>query len=325
MLSDEIKMPWQTNGRRWHTEQRTSRDGKAIEWEGAALAFIAGEIERLGKSDLQPTNWSDRSRVEIIAKAPDGLAQSAVPWLCHFLTGGRWLLDMNLRVPTGSFKERDLAAKLALKTLDDRDDIQAYGKTPRVVIRAVPNGLDDIRILVHDKKEIATPAFKSFLAAAVKKHLDHVRGLAVTKDKGAPWKKDGKAWHLSQDSVRRSETRQWKSVDLVSFIGRVSKSLPGAKVDWSGKVLVDIRSSGGGRVARVITNLPDALRVDVWTPPGHFTPTQIERLGTRQELNRTGSSGAGLSFWFQRMEQIETDLLTTVLRACSNESRPPER
>ena len=314
----ETKMPWQSNGRRWHTEQRVSREGKPIEWEGGALAFIVSEIERLGKKGLQPTNWSDRSRVEIVANAPKGLAQSSVPWFCHFLTGGRWLLDMNVRVPAGSFVERSLANQLALKTLDDRDDIQAYGRTSRVQIRGVPNNLDDIRILVHDKKEISTSGFKSFLAAAVKKYLDHVRGLSVTTDKGTPWKRDGKTWHLSQQSIKRVRAIEWKSVDLVAFIGRVSKLMPAARVDWSGKVVVDIRSSEGGRIARVITNHADSLRVDVWTAPGEFTPTQIERLGIRQEIHRAGSSGAGISFWFQRMDHVDTTLLSKVLHSAAS-------
>lgn len=318
----EAKMPWQTNGRRWHTEQRVSRDGKPIEWEGAALAHIVSEIERHGKAELLETNWSDRSRVEVIARAPEGLAQSSVPWFCHFLTGGRWLLDMNVRVPAGSFAQRGLSAQLALKTLDERDDIQAYGRTPRVQIRGVPNNLDDIRILIHDRKEISTPGFKSFLSAAVKKYLDHVRGLAGTRDKGAPWKRDGKTWHLSQQSIKKVRAVEWKSVDLVAFIGRVNKLMPAARVDWSGKVVVDIRGSEGGRIARVITNHADALRVDVWTPPGQFTPTQIERLGIRQELHRAGSSGAGISFWFQRMDHVDAALLASVLRSAASNRTP---
>jgi len=106
----------------------------------------------------------------------------------------------------------------------------------------------------------------------------------------------------------------------LSFIGRVSKIVPGVRVDWSGKVVVDIRGEGNRRVARVITNDADALRVDIWTPPGCFTPTQIERLGLRQELSRSGSSGAGLTFWFTGMDQLDSTLLTRVLDVAASAS-----
>jgi excinuclease ABC subunit A len=322
-VENDIKMPWQKSGRRWHTRQRLSRDGKPVEWEGVALEFIIDEIERRGKGALLPTDWNDRGRVEVSAKAPEGLSQSATPWFCHCLTGGRWLLDVNLRVPPSTFAQQQLEGRLALKTLNDRDDIHAYGVASRVQMRGAPDGMDHIRILVHDKKEIATPAFKAFIAQAVKKYLDHVRSLARPESKAMPWKADPRAWHLSQKSMAlagkktASAAIQWKPMELLSFIGRVSKIVPGVQVDWSGKVVVDIRGENRRRIARIITNRADALRVDVWTPPGRFTPTQVEGLGLRQEIARRGSSGADLTFWFRSIDQVDTAVLSDALHAAA--------
>src|SRR5262249_39634063 len=114
---------------------------------------------------------------------------------------------------------------------------------------------------------------------------------------------------------------QWKPMELVSFIGRISKLVPGAVVDWSGKVVVDIRAEANRRVARVVTNRADALRVDIWAPQGRFTPTQGERLGVRQEIRHPGSSGAEVTFWFRSMDQIDLTLLSEVLQASTHTSR----
>ena len=217
-------------------------------------------------------------------------------------------------MPTGSFKERALSAALKLKTLDDREDIHAYGQTSRVQVRGARQGLDLIRVLVHDKKEIATPAFRTFVGKAVKQYLDHVRGLATDESGAQPWKTDGRTWHLSQAQIPLTQPKRWRPVDLLAFVGAVKKVLPMAVLDWSGQVFVKVEREDGRRIAKIITHQGEALRVDVTVAPGMFTPTQVEGLGTRQELSRKASSDSGLSFWFNKMSEVDSSLLRTVFQ-----------
>ncbi|MBX3395710.1 MAG: excinuclease ABC subunit UvrA [Phycisphaerae bacterium] len=311
----EVRMPWQRDGRKWHTQDRLSRDAKPVEWEGSALVYVVDSIEKLGKRQLRPTDWNDRARVEIAAQAPDGVAQSAVPWFLHALTAGRWLLDLLFRVPSGTFKGAPLAASLALKPLDERDDIQAYGQTARVQIRPANNEFEQVRVMVHDRKEINTPAFREFLSKAFTSYMKHVNSLGSSKSGAEPWKKDGKTWHLSQTQIPKSQQREWKPLSLTLFIGQVSKVLPGVVVDWSGKVFVELATPDGRRVAKIITNKGDAIRIDVYLPPGRFTPTQVEHLGFKQEFSRPGTSGATMSFWFRSIDEVDAGELKAVMRA----------
>ena len=110
---------------------------------------------------------------------------------------------------------------------------------------------------------------------------------------------------------------EWKPMELVSLIGRMSKAVSGIRVDWSGKVVVDLRGEANRRIARIVTNRPDGLRVDVWAPRGAFTPTQVEGLGIRQALSHEGSSGAGVTFWLTRADQVDSAILLRVLRAAA--------
>lgn len=316
------KMPWQRDGEKWHTQERLSRDGKPVEWEGRALSYVIQQIEKLGKGKLQPTNWNDRARVEVTADAPDGLAQSSVPWFLHALTGGRWLLDLLFRVPDGTFGARTLNAKLALKTLDDREDIKAYGSTARVQIRPAGAGMDQVRVLVHDRREIDTPAFREFLKGALAAYLKHVASMAKDESKAAPWKVDGKVWHLSQKSIPLSQDKKWKPMELLAFIGRASKAVPQLKVDWSGKVFVELQTTGGRRIGKIVTHQGGAIRVDVSVPRGRFTPTQVEHLGIQQQFARPGSSGTELSFWFQSNDQVHGEQLAAVLKAAADSTSP---
>jgi excinuclease ABC subunit A len=109
----DAAMPWQRDGRAWHTRERRDRRGQPIQWESAALEFVVDRIAELGGGRFTEPDWNDQARVEI--KAPG----SKTPWFLHALTGGQWLLDLNFRVPARRFKRDELSARLGLKTLDE--------------------------------------------------------------------------------------------------------------------------------------------------------------------------------------------------------------
>ena len=73
------KMPWEADGRRWHTRDRVARDGSDDQWDGRIVDQVERRIQELG--DFAPTNWNNRSVVEITGhKKSDG-------WFFHALTG----------------------------------------------------------------------------------------------------------------------------------------------------------------------------------------------------------------------------------------------
>jgi len=311
-----VKMPWERDGKRWHTTDRVSREGHKIEWEGRALSFIVETIEKLGGDALLATDWNDRSRVEIKAKAPEGVAQGDVTWFCHILTGAQWLLDVSLRAPRGSFSESALQKKLGLKPLDKRDDIHAYGSFERVRIRRANADYDQIRIQIHDFAEINTAAFKAFLASAVSVFVKHMAKLGGGTGKAAPWKSDGKAWHLSQKGIHHDHVRQWKPTTLLELLGRMSKCLPGLKMDWSKKVTIGLSDFRGRRIGTIVTNHGDSLLVQFYVAPGRFTPTQIEGLGIRQDLH-SDERVSTVEFTLRNLSEVDTTTLATVLKAAS--------
>jgi excinuclease ABC subunit A len=170
----EVRMPWQVDGRRWHLEQRTSREGQPRRWEAAALEYVIDLVQRAGQASrppqagpFAPTNWNERASVEITA--PD-----APTWFLHALTGGEWLLELYFLVPPGVFKWRELDAALGLQTLDEREDLQTYGDWARVDVRPRQIGMDAVVIYVHDKQEIDTSAFRKFVRQAARAYLDWV-------------------------------------------------------------------------------------------------------------------------------------------------------
>jgi len=175
-VGKEVRMPWQVDGRRWHLEQRNSRNERPRRWDPAALEFVVELVEAAGRevrppgspSAFAPTDWSNRASVEITAP-------NARYWFLHALTGGEWLLELYFRTPPGVFAWRTLDEALGLKTLDERDDLEVYGDWARVDVRRRSDGWDAVVLYVHDREEIDTAAFRQFIRRAVRAYLDGLR------------------------------------------------------------------------------------------------------------------------------------------------------
>ena len=99
----DARMPWEADGRRWHTVARVGRTGNPCRWDGRILADVVDRIEQ--HSDLfSPTDWNSRSVVEIrAAKKSDG-------WFFHAITGEEWLLKMKFRTARNTFQRDELVA-----------------------------------------------------------------------------------------------------------------------------------------------------------------------------------------------------------------------
>ena len=112
-------MPWEVDGRRWHTQDRVGRGGEPCRWDGRILAEVIDKIHELG--EFSPTNWNSRTVVEICApRKSDG-------WFFHAITGEQWLLKLKFRVAKRTFQREDLLGQLDLKPLNELPDLPVYG------------------------------------------------------------------------------------------------------------------------------------------------------------------------------------------------------
>lgn len=174
-VGKDVRMPWQIDGRKWHLEQRRSREDVPRRWEPAALEYVLELVQKAGEAlrprgaagAFAPTNWNSRASVEITAPGAD-------TWFLHALTGGEWLLELYFQVPRDTFKWHELDAQLGLKTLDERDDLETYGDWARVDVRPRRGGLDAVVVYVHDRQEIDTPGFRRFIKDAAKAYLERL-------------------------------------------------------------------------------------------------------------------------------------------------------
>ncbi|MCH7527627.1 MAG: excinuclease ABC subunit UvrA, partial [Planctomycetes bacterium] len=162
----QTKMPWQIDGRKWHTVHHLDRRGRPVQWDPKVLEWLVEAVEQI--SGFAPADWNDRTRVEIKAPSPCNV------WFVHFLTGGRDVLEITIRVPARHFDNKTVVRALNIKTLDEREDLPIYGQWPRVRLRAGGREYDYIRIYPRDFKDIHRTAFKSFLKKAAQAYFDNV-------------------------------------------------------------------------------------------------------------------------------------------------------
>ncbi|WP_165243495.1 excinuclease ABC subunit UvrA [Paludisphaera soli] len=153
--------PWERDGRKWHLEDRTSRNGRPVRWDGRILGHVVDRLEALGGESLGPTDWNQRGAVRIGVVGPDGESEVA---FFQATTGSEWVVTLRFRVPRNTFQEKSLAARLGLIPFHD-GPTPVLSDAPRLKVSGA-SGLQEVTITGHSLADFQTPAFEEFLAQA---------------------------------------------------------------------------------------------------------------------------------------------------------------
>jgi excinuclease ABC subunit A len=303
-VGQSAKMPWETDGRQWHLEQRIGHNGKPGRWETQSLVDVIDALDQSGS--FAPTNWNSRSIVEVAAKkAADG-------WFLHALTGDEWLLKLNFHVPRNTFQQQALTDQLNLTPLDDLDEIQVYGRGPRVQVVNRSGPWQEVSITLHWHKEMNTPGFKKFLKdaqAAFLKTTSEAEGSSI-EDK-MPWKVLGKKWHLSRKGFPTTQRVAWEPAVLERLVEMLEQVSPGGTVDWTGKQTVTITSANSEAAwATITTKRRAGLDLVLATSPGRFALGRIAAFGAEREIvsskNKKGTES--IQIRFDNLNHLTPDL-----------------
>jgi excinuclease ABC subunit A len=299
----DARMPWQTDGRKWHLETHLDHQGRRATWDPRVLAWVIDAVEKI--DGFEPANWNSPSTVEV--KAPG----AGTPWFLHARTRGSTQLDLSIRVSGSAFTAGELVRKLGIQPLDRREDLPIYGGSERVHVRSVGNGWSDIRIQLHDEKDVRTAAFLAFVKMAASAYFQAIVTAQADPAASEPWKINPQQWHLSQRGIHHRHTNvRWKPPLLLGIVGTFSKLLPGLTVDWSRKVLVAFVLNGE-IVATVVTNQPQGLRLHLRVPRNSITPAQTDRLGVEPNLRAQGEYDE-VFFWARALDNLDKTQLQTV-------------
>jgi excinuclease ABC subunit A len=311
-IGRDTHMPWQVDGRRWHTSDRVSHNGQPCRWEGDALALVIERIE--SEQAFAPINWNDRSVVEATS------AGAAESWFLHALTGDEWLLTLRFRVARNAFREESLQASLGLKDLDDLDELPVYGRASRVRVKNLKGPWQEVTVTVHWLREIDTPAFRKFLDQAVRSYVDRTHCKKLDLADLTPWKVLGRKWHLSRKGFPSGKRVAWDAALLEHLFELLPRAVPGGRFDWSNKQVVYFDVGDGAKFrAAVHTKRRGGVDLALSCPSGRFALGRIADLGAERELTSAGNGREQIKIRFDAPEQVRVPELRDLLRDAARE------
>ena len=314
-LGKDVKMPWERNGKAWHTVDHVDHQGVPVEWDPRLPVWLVNTVESLGS--FAPTDWKHRSRIEV--KAPGDQ-----PWFCHLLTGGKDLLEVAIRTQQGTFHPRALRSRLRLKTLDERPDLPIYGQWNRIRLRTSHLGWQDVRLFVRDFHDVNRTAYRSFLKEAANAYFAQLEKVRAEPGRARPWEAGGKQWHLSQESIRRRHLALWKPPLLLAIVGRLKSMEPSLNFNWNSKTAVQFTMPDHTRpTGKIVTNLGRGLRVELHAPRNALTFVQVDRLGEDVQIKPQRNYDR-IVFWIRSLAQNDARQLRSAWKRCRSEREREE-
>ncbi len=277
-VGEGVAMPWESDGRRWHTKDRVGRDGSPCQWEGKIVDEVERRIQDLG--DFAPTNWNNRSVVEITGeKKSDG-------WFFHALTGERWLVKLKFRTNKRTFNRDTLSAELDLPPLNDLDEVEAYGSGPRVKCKNLRGPWQEVQVAAHSFKEIDKPEFWDMVEKAVAGFQKFVNREEKKPEDHMPWKVLGQKWHLARKGFSPGKKVKWQPELLEDLLEMIAEASDGGEYLWNNKVLVHRMIPGQTDPwATIVTKRAENVELALNGPKGAVQLGQFADLAEEVELD----------------------------------------
>ena len=304
-VGKDAAMPWETDGKRWHTTDRLTSKGKPCRWEGNILTWVEAQINKRGK--FGETNWKQPTVVEIPGQ------QKSQGWFFHAHTSMEWLVRLVFRVKRNTFKNADLIRKLAIPPLNDTPGVEAYSNSERVHVANRKGPWQEVAILAHRLNEVDTRAFHRFLDEAVQSFSDNLQKMRLKPEDVMPWKVNGERWHLSDKGFPIGKKLRWDRGLLPRLLEIVRSLEPGLEITWDSRAAITLRVPGIHRGwSQWRTKDAHGLDCRFLGKKGQFNLAQIEDFGLHPEIISNEGRDI-LHLVFQQAEHMPAARLKEVL------------
>ena len=260
--------------------------------------------------DFAETNWNNRTIVEITAaKKSDG-------WFFHAITGERWLVKLKFRTAKKTFERDKLVADLDLKPLNDLDEIEAYGRGPRVKCKNLRGPWQEVQIDAHSWEEIDTPAFWSFVERAVAGFQKFTERIATKPEDVMPWKVLGQKWHLSKKGFPPGKKTAWKPEVLEELLEMLADAVPGGQFLWNNQNVVYLMVPGVRKPwATVYTKRLAGIDLVLNGPKGAFQLGGVAELGADRSLATDADDHDQVKLRFVTSDELHSENVAAFFQA----------
>jgi excinuclease ABC subunit A len=305
-VGKDAKMPWESDGKRWHTVERVSHKGTPCRWEGTILEWLDERVHEGG--DFSDTSWDERTSVEIAAPT------RSHGWFFHAHTGLERYVRLVFHVGKNTFKEADLRERLGIRRLNEIDGLDVYGDEQRVQVANRKGPWQEVAVLAHRLSEIDTPAFRRFLSEAIISFHANLKRLRTKPEDVMPWKVNGERWHLGDKGFPPGRKIDWDRGLLTRLLALMREIEPKLEVRWDARDAITLRVPGAGKSwARWRTKEAEGLDCRFLGKHGQLNLDRIERFGVHPTLNNGRADGDVLQFVFKHNEHVHATELKELL------------
>ncbi|MEZ6138339.1 MAG: excinuclease ABC subunit UvrA [Pirellulaceae bacterium] len=298
-IGRDTLLPWQADGKRWHTADSVDRAGQPIRWDREILKKVIERIEAV--EGFAPTNWENRSIVEV-----SGPVKSR-GWFLHAITAETWLLKLKFRVPRRSFTKTQLESIVELKTLNQLEDVEQYGNEPRVRAKAAGSWME-LEIRPHSLDEIDHAKFWKWIADA--SHIFLGKTIAVAESESVdpkaqkPWKILKQRWHSLRKGFPPGRTVVWPAETLSVFIQSVHHAAGGGRWRWDEQSCARYILPGQTEPWIVLhTKRPEGLIAVLTGPKGFDAGDLVDSAPVAVQITSRGSDEEQLQLAFTELQQ----------------------
>jgi excinuclease ABC subunit A len=296
-VGKDARMPWEVNGRQWHTQDRVGRAGAPCRWDGRILEQVVDRIQESGK--FGDTNWNARTIVEIASPT------RSEGWFMHAITGEEWLLKLKFRVAKNTFNREQLVTQLKLKPLNDLADLPVYGHEPRVKCKNLRGPFQEVQLQVHALDEIDKPAFWKFLQTAIEGFNKFAERVRQNPEDIMPWKVLGQKWHFARKGFPPGKPPRWDVELLEELCERLVEAAPRGQFLWNNQQVVHIFVPEQREPwASIFTKRPSAIDLVLTGPKGRFALGRVTELGREPEF-QAGADRDALRLKFAATEDLD--------------------
>ena len=306
-VGEDTRMPWESNGRLWHTVDRVDRKGKSVRWDGRILGEVVDRIQ--SQQGFSETNWNSRSIVEISGE------QKSIGWFFHAITAETWLLKMKFRVAKNTFKRDRLKDQLSLKTLNQMNDLPVYGNDSRVKCKNLRGPWQEVEVRVHSWEEVDKPEFWEFIDQAVAGFQEFLNRAKTDPADLMPWKKLGRRWHFSKKGFPPGQKLKWEMEMLEELFEFLADVASDGQFLWNNQQLVHLFVPGQKLPwASILTKKTEWIELHLNCQKNLFAMGEITELGSSPSFDTTASSHDVMKLRFDASEQLHHPALESVLQ-----------
>ncbi|MCG8584291.1 MAG: excinuclease ABC subunit A, partial [Pirellulales bacterium] len=306
-VGKSTKMPWQLDGRRWHTKDRVARNSASCKWDGKIVSRVVDHIESLGT--FAETDWSARAVVEITGKKKsDG-------WFLHVMTGDEWLVMLKFRVARNTFKKGELVERLNLRPLNEMDDLPIYGSDARVKCKNLRGPWQEVQLQIAALSEIEQPEFWKFLDECVAGFEKITRRKALKPSDVMPWTVLGEKWHLARKGFPPGKPAKWDVKVLDKLCKLLSKTAKKSTFDWKNQHAVHVYlDQQDDPWATIYTKRPAAIELLLNGPKDQVALGRVAELAADREVVTNRKQRDVVKLKFHQAQDLTRGDLPTFLK-----------